>query len=525
MTATQSPLAASDKLPEDVPALQSMIHELSIQLEQSMRTIESLKHEVLLLRYRQFGRKSEKYAGSDQLSLFPGVVPEEIPIEEKAPPETPRGKGHGRRTLPADLPTERVVVEPSEEELVCQPCGADKVKIGEEIRRELDYVPGSIFVREFVRPVYACPNECEGQVVVADNPSGPIEKGLAGPGLLAYVATSKYADHLPLNRMESIFARSGVKISRSTMADWMAGGGHLLTSLVGEMKNRMLLSGVIHTDDTPVTVQTHPKGKSKPLTGRIWVYSGDRRHPYDIYEYTPDRKNDHPRNTLSGWKGFLQADAYRGYDALFAGDIVEAACWAHARRKFVEAEKSDKRAAEMLSRIRELYRVEKRIKSVGGRFKWSFDSPGEDGDMAEKFRLRRRRKLAIPILEDIESWLRGPACSTALPKSPFGEAVGYCLNNWEALKRYSRHGELAIDNNPAERKLRPVAVGRKNYLFFGSNAGGQTAAAMYSVIASAKRHGLNVWRYMRDVFSRLPDMTVSQLPELFPDKWKDSHAE
>jgi transposase len=515
MIAAQFPHPAADKLPEDVPALQGMVLELSGHLER-------LKHELLLLRRWRFGSKSEKYSAHGQLSLFPDAMPEEIPMEEKSSSSTPKINGHGRRALPAGLPVERVVVEPPAEELVCRPCGTDKVRIGEEVRRELDYVPGSIFVRELVRPIYACPNECEGQVTVAKNPSAPIEKGLAGPGLLAHVAVSKYADHLPLNRMEGILARAGVNVSRSTMADWMADGAHLLTSLVAKMKADMLLSGVIHTDDTPVTVQD-PKGKSKPRTGRIWVYSGDRHHPYDIYEYSPNRKSDHPGNTLSGWKGFLQADAYRGYDALFDGDIVEAACWAHARRKFVEAESSDKRASEMLARIRELYRVEKRVKSVCGRLKWSFDSPGKDGDMAEEFRRRRRRKQAAPVLDEIESWLRGPVCATALPKSPFGEAVGYCLNNWEALRRYSLHGELSIDNNAAERKLRPVAVGRKNYLFFGSDAGGRTAAAMYTVIASAKRHGLDVWKYLRDVFSRLPDMTVSQVHELLPDKWKDSH--
>ncbi len=359
-------------------------------------------------------------------------------------------------------------------------------------------------------------------MVVARNPSSPIEKGLPGAGLLAHVAASKYSDHLPLNCLEGILSRHGVDIRRSTMADWMGYSAHLLTTLVAEMKRRMLLSAVIHTDETPVTVQD-PKGKSKPHTGRVWVYSGDRHNPYDVYEYSPDRKREHPHGVLSGWKGFLQADAYQGYNALYQGDIVEVACWAHARRKFVEAEKSDRRATAMLALVQKLYRVEKRSKSVCQRLGWSFDSPGEDGAKAEEFRRRRREKQSIPILSAIGAWLHGPECSTALPKSPFGEAVGYCLNNWQALSEYARHGNLSIDNNPAERKLRPVAVGRKNYLLFGSDQGGRTAAVIYSVISSAKRHGLDPWRYLRDVFSRLPDMTVSQLPELLPDTWRDSH--
>ena len=212
----------------------------------------------------------------------------------------PARKSHGRKPIPANLPVERIEIDVPAEEIVCSPCGSDKIRIGEETRRELDYIPGSILVREYVRPVYACPNECEGQVVVAANPSSPIEKGLPGPGLLAYVATSKYADHLPLNRLEGILSRHGVHISRSTMADWMACGAHLSTTLHEEMKWRVLQSAVIHTDETPVTVQD-PKGKSRPHTGRVWVYSGDRHNPYDIYEYSPDRKREHPHGVLSGW--------------------------------------------------------------------------------------------------------------------------------------------------------------------------------------------------------------------------------
>lgn len=516
-------------MPDDVTILQGMVAEfsgkisdLSGELSECHSIIERLKHEILLLRQWRFGKKSEKLEASGQLSLFPSAAPVEAEVKTSA--GKPAKKGHGRKPIPANLPLERIEIDVSAGELVCQPCGSEKLRIGEETRRELDYIPGSVLVREYVRPVYACPKECEGQVVVAKNPSSPIEKGLPGPGLLAHVAVSKYADHLPLNRMEGILRRHGVDIRRSTMADWMAYGAHFLITLHEEMKRRVLLSAVIHTDDTPVTVQD-PKGKSKPHTGRLWVYSGDRHNPYDVYEYSPDRKREHPHGVLSGWKGFLQADAYQGYNALYHGDIVEVACWAHARRKFVEAEKSDRRATGMLGLVQKLYRVESRVKSVCKRLGWSFESSGADGGKAEEFRRRRREKQSIPILSAIKAWLHGPECSTALPKSPFGEAVGYCLNNFPALSEYARHGHLSIDNNTAERKLRPVAVGRKNYLFFGSDNGGRTAAVLYTVISSAKRHGLDPWRYLRDVFARLPDMTVSQLSELLPDKWRDSHAE
>ena len=344
----------TDTLPDDVAVRKGMVRECR-------SVIERRKHELLLLRQWRFGRKSEKLEASGQLRLFPGETP--VETEPEASAARPARQGHGRKPIPASLPVERVEIDVPADERVCQPCGGEKVRIGEETRRELDYIPGSIFVREYIRPVYACPKECEGQVVVAKNPASPMEKGLPGPGLLAHVATSKYADHLPLNRMEGILSRHGVDIRRSTMAEWMAYGAHLLSTLVGEMKRRMLLSCVIHTDETPVTVQD-AKGKSRSHTGRVWVYSGDRHNPYDIYEYSPERKQTHPHGVLSGWKGFLQADAYPGYNPLYDGDIVEVACWAHARRKFVAAEKSERRASGMLALVQKLYRVEKQLKSV-----------------------------------------------------------------------------------------------------------------------------------------------------------------
>ena len=524
--------APADTLPDELPALRNALGDLSQQnaalarqVAEYQAVIEKLKHELLLLRHWRFGARSEKFHNPDQGILFPDeAAPPEVAVAEKPAAATPR-KGHGRNAVPATLPVERVEIAPAPEDRVCGPCGAEKIRIGEEIRRELDYIPGSVFVREIVRPVFACPKECEGQVVVAAPPPAPIEKGLPGPGLLAHVAVSKYHDHLPLHRQESIFPRAGVRLSRSTLADWMDKAGHLLTTLHGEMKRRVLLSKVIHTDDTPVTVQD-PKGKTKPHKGRLWIYHGDRFHPYVFYDFSPNRRQEWPLAILSGWKGYLQADAYQGYNALFGGGgLTEVACWAHARRKFVEAEKSDRRAREVISLIGELYREEKHIKRVCERFGWSWSSPGTDGDRAEELRCRRRQRKSRPLLERIHAWLRGPACATVLPKSPLGEAVGYCRGNWEALCVFAGHGGLGIDNNAAENGLRPVAVGRKNYLFFGSDRGGHTGAVLYSVIQSAKRHGLDLWRYLRDVFKRLPTMTVSQVPELLPDRWRDSPAD
>jgi hypothetical protein len=355
---------------------------------------------------------------------------------------------------------------------------------------------------------------------VAENKSdSPIQKGLTGPGLLAHVAVNKYADHIPLHRQEAMLRRMGVDIRRSTLADWMADAAHLLLSLQNEIKAEVLRSKVIHIDETPVTVQE--KGRSKPKIGRVWAYWGDRNHPYAFYEYSPDRKAVWPEKALAGWTGVLQADAYRGYDALYGRGITEAACWAHARRKFVEAEKSNRLPAlEALVHIRELYRVEKDIRKECEKQGMSLDDPGERGDKAVKLRCEHRQKHSIPLLDAFGEWLKGKDLGVVLPKSPLGEAMTYCRNNWTALKTYASDGELSIDNNAAERALRPVAVGRKNYLFFGSDRGGETAATLYSVIASAKRHGLDPWKYIRDLFARLPRMNVSALPELLPDRWK-----
>jgi len=382
------------------------LDEANAKLVEADETITRLKNEILLLRRLRFGRRSEKTGAEYTGSLFEGMglaALEEITKTAGETPEpeatpSPKKKSHGRRTLPAGLPVERVVVEPAPEEKTCRPCGAEKIVIGEETRRELEYKPGTIYVVEYARPVYACPRECEGQVVVAPPPPAPIEKGLPGPGLLARVVVDKYADHLPLARQVARFERDGLALSRQTLCDWCAGAADLLTTYNELLRREVLLSKVIHTDDTPVTWLEGRK--NNPRTGYLWAYRGDRKHPYVFYEFSPNHQRIWPAKVLAGWKGHLQADAYKGYDALYAdGNIMEVACWAHTRRKFKNAEASDgKRVAPVLRRIGALYAIEKSIREEVAQKGLDFSAPDERGDRAEALRKDRRIKEAAPVL-------------------------------------------------------------------------------------------------------------------------------
>lgn len=387
-----------------------------------------------------------------------------------------------------------------EEQRNCGDCGEEKVKIGEVISEQLEYLPAKLFVRRFVMEKLACTNGCDASVITAEKPMQPVEKGLAGPGLLAHIATSKYADHLPLYRMEGIFAREGIEISRSTLCDWMGDLAHLSRPLVELMRQRILQGKVIHSDDTTVPVQE--VGKTRK--GRLWVYVGDEANPYNVFDYTPDRKKQHPQAWLKDYGGYLQADAYAGYDEIYqTKKVIEVACWAHARRKFFDAkDKSPAICNEAIRRIGLLYDVEREAK----------DRSAED-------RLKLRQEKSVALLEEMENWLR-EVQQQLLPKNPAAEAITYAMNQWQALRRYTEAPFLAIDNNVAEREMRPVALGRKNWLFAGSDEGGRTAATLSSLIRSALRHGLNVEYYLRSVFAHLPGTKLSELHHLLPDEWK-----
>ena len=475
-------------------------------------TIAQLSSRVDYLVRRLFGPRSERI-DPDQLALFEREdqeLPEQQAVEEEETKPQPKRKGHGRKPLPKDLPRKRVEHDVAPEQKVCPECGEDKTRIGEDVSEQLEYVPASFYVVEHVCPKYAC-KHCQEYVVQGAKPPQPIAKGLAGPGLLAHVITSKYCDHLPLHRLEQIFGRHGVDLSRKTLCDWVLRCAEVLRPVVTSMTDTVLRSPVLHTDDTPVQVQV-PGKKRKSHRAFLWTYVGDGDHPYSIYDFTWTRSREGPESFLRygdderSYRGYLQADAYPGYDRLYAtGDIIEVGCWAHARRKFYDARVSAPVLGhEAVRRIKQFYAVEAQAK--------------EAGDAADA-RQARRQENAEPLLDDFHAWLQ-QAYAGVLPKSPIGQACAYTLRLWTALTRYLHDGRLAIDNNIAERAIRPLCVGRKNWLFAGSQRGGHAAATLYSLIESAKRHQLDPFAYLRDLLTRIPTQPSSPIQELFPDNWK-----
>lgn len=496
-----APLPA--QLPETAEECHALIRALARDIEQYRQRIDWLTR-------RLFGRKSEKFDPA-KLDFFgqPLSAEETAAQEEKAPePEVKmqpvsRRKGHGRKPLPENLPRDRREYDIPEAEKTCPDCGQPKTRIGEEVTEQLEYYPASLFVVQHVRLKYAC-KRCQGHVSLAEKPAQPIEKGLPGPGLLAHVVTSKYCDHLPLNRQESILARHGVELSRSTLCDWMMDAATLLEPVVRGMQKEILKSAVIHTDDTPLPVQD----KNKTHRAHLWTYVGDAEHPYVLYDFTWTRTREGPEKILEHYEGYLQADAFSGYDNLYATKpIVEIGCWAHARRHFFDAKVTDPvRANDALLRIGKMYKVE-----------------AEARDLDADARRALRRERTVPILQAFAVWMEENG-NAVLPKSPIGQAIAYAQNHWTALNRFTQDGNLEIDNNAAERAIRPVCLGRNNWLFAGSERGGHAAAILFSLVQSAKRHGLDPYRYLRDLLEILPSLSHKRIGLLFPDKWKALEA-
>jgi len=489
-------------LPNDVDALKRLVLEQYAELTAHSIEIERLKLLIAKLRRLQFGRSSEKLSREiEQLELRleelqtaqaqvgPSIEPARQPSEKPA-----------RRPLPEHLPRESVLHQPA---CACPDCGGELRRLGEDVAEMLEYVPEHFKVVRHVRPKLSCAR-CQ-RIVQAAAPSRPIARGLAGPGLLAHVLVAKYADHLPLYRQTQIYARQGVELDRSTLADWVGDCSRLLAPLVEELGRYVLATDKVHADDTPVPVLEPGRGKTR--TGRLWTYVRDDRPagstdpPAVLFRYSPDRKGERTRAHLKGFTGVLQADAYAGFDELYVdGRILEAGCWAHVRRKFydIDVNQPSPLAAEALRRIGELYKVEDEIR----------------GRRPEE-RAQARGARAGPLLDALKGWLEQQLARVS-KKSELAVAIRYALTRWVALTRYRDDGRIEIDNNAAERALRAVALGRKNYLFAGSDAGGEHAAALYSLIGTAKLNGLDPEAYLRQVLGCIADHPINRVAELLP---------
>ena len=533
MTTDGTQLLEPPTLPSDLAACHSTIQlmhaereQLREQIDNATRKMTQMEHQLQQLLRRLYGRSSEKI-DPKQMALFAEMLKaleaQNPPVEEPPPPAPPAStnhKGHGRRRIPDDLPRERVLHDLPENEKPCPCCGTMRTVIGQETSEQLDIEPAKLKVIEHVRLKYIC-KACEAkaaeggpQIQTAEKPLSPIEKGLAAPGLIAHVIVSRFCDHMPYYRQAKMLQRAGIDLSRSTQCDIAAQAAQALLPLHEVGIKDLLGSRVLHTDDTPVDVLDPKLGKTRQ--GRFWVYVGDDAHPQVVFDYTPNRKRDGPMAFLKDWgkeeKRFLQADAFGGYDGIYAGDaggnVVEVACWAHARRYFYDARQTDHRnSTQALAYIRLLYDVER-----------------DAADLPPAERASIRQERSAPILVQFRAWLLGQQAArdgSVLPKSPMGEAITYALNQWAALCVYLVDGDLNIDNNVSENALRRIALGRKNWMFCGSDNGGRTAAILFSFIAACQRHDIEPFAYLRDILTRIASHPHHRLAELLPGRWKD----
>lgn len=503
-------------MPSDVGTLREMVLTLLAQ-------IDDLHGQMHYLKRQLFGRKSETLDPNQRL-LFEDLytqVREQIAAQDEQEtdaedeqaaedPEPKRSKPRshpGRKPLPEDLPREVIEIEPSVDETVCPDCHCEKDRIGSETTEKLEYRPASFYVKQYVRYKYAC-RCCEGNIAIGLLPPMAIEKGLPGEGLLAHILTSKYADHAPLNRLETIIQRHGIDITVSTMCDWVGWCADLLDPLVRRMHERLLLSPKIHSDDTTIPVKNR-KRKGSTDTGYLWVYLDDEGNV--VFDFTPTRSREGPLKFLGDYAGYVQADAYSGYDEFFrTSNATEVGCHAHARRKFQYALDSDPlRAATLMALWGKLYAIERRARN-------------EQYSPSQLYEARQTE--AGPILDRIKTDLDAYK-TQVLPKSPIGKAVGYALNQWPALTVYLDDPILSIDNNVAERTLRGVVIGRKNYLFAGSAAGARRAAVIYSLVAACKFHTIDPFAYFQDVLARISTHPASRIDELLPGPWKVHHQD
>ncbi|HSX19593.1 MAG TPA: IS66 family transposase [Gammaproteobacteria bacterium] len=477
----------------DLNELIKLLTAKDAQISQLLERITNMQAQLDNLLRILYGKKSEKNPSASNDTTV-NVCADSTVSKTKSTTNNPI-----RKKLPDALPRENICYELPISELKCDLCSNTCHKIGEEISQQLEMIPAKMFVKKHIRFKYACKNGC--CVKVAPMPKQPIPKGIPGPGLLAEVVINKYQDSLPLYRQALRFERHGIDIPESTLGDWMAQSAQLLSPLVGLMHDDILRESHLYTDDTPVPVLA--KGKTRK--GRLWAYVSDRNNtfPCTIYDYSATRAQTAPQKFLTGFKGYLQADAYSGYNTLYqSGDVTEIGCMAHTRRKFfdiaAELTTTDSLAHDALGLIAKIYAVESRCR-----------------DMHYKKRYFFRKKYLQSLYRKLHKWLIQRQ-KTVIPNTPIYRAINYALNHWRALQNVFADGRLEIDNNTAERAMRVVAIGRKNWMFAGSDQAGHNAAIFYSILESAKQNGLNTFNYLSDVLAKIPNTDSSDMFRLLP---------
>jgi len=533
MSTDALPLPDLATLPDDPAVLKQLVVQLLEELQKANARLERQEHHMHLLLKRIYGSTSEKFDPRQ------GVLFDSQPGEEETAPSMPASPPaasavsknrdrHGRGRIPDEIERQEVTHDLSEAEKAALGGVENLVELPAETSEQLDWRPSTLFVVVHVRKKYARKEQLpesgltlsEQNVVVARKPAEAIPGALAGPGLMAQVIVSKGADHLPLHRLEGIFGRQGVRISRQTMDDWWLKTAEFFLPLYALAVRVVLASHVIHTDDTSVKIRD--AWRKLKHTGRFWPYVGDARHPLTVFDYTTNHKRDGPAAFLKDYRGYLQADAFNGYDGIYLesqGRIIEVGCWAHARRKFHESRRLDSvRMETALAWIGKLYAVEKNLRERC-QGEWEKLSLEERAVRIAAERQARSR----PLLDSFHTWLESES-PKVLPKSPVRGAMDYTLNNWAALSVYPEDGRLDIDNNKGENSLRGLCLGRRNWLFCGSDRGGRAAAVHFSLLASCKRHGHDPWVYLRDVLVRLPAMlpgaSEEELLTLLPHRWQ-----
>jgi transposase len=501
---------------DDRERIQSIDHATLVDMYVSLDAkFQQLADYVRDLVTKKYGRQSERFESPGQLLMFPGADPSPAPAAESQPAASrtkttkPKATGHSRNKMPDNLKrVEVLATPPPAAELACPCCSAARIPARKVLQNsQYQYVPASFYVEDHYAVIYTCPNGHDSEQLVV-KVSEAVRNGIAGSGLLAQVAVARDFDHMPFNRQSTVYLRSGVKLSRSTLSDLYAHLAVLLTPLYALMHSILLESRIVSTDDTPVKVLDRKKEKNVK-TGRKWIYMGDELHPVNLFDYTQGRGRDGPLTFLQGFGGVLQGDCFSGNLAICAAmGTTLVACIAHARRYFIKAMLNDKEGCNhALLMFQALYEIEKTAKEL--------ELPTSEITLM-------RQQEALPLLNNFHQWLQFQY-ARCQPKSSFGKALYYCLNNWNELQQYVKDGELKIDNNHCEREMKYVAMGKKAWLFFGSDEGGKNHAIVASILSTCRRHGVEPWAYLNDIIQRITENDFASLEELLPFNWKQKY--